>query len=59
MWCARGATLEQAAIWDVALHVRAGERLVTKFGELGYLAREIATEIPLLMHSLCKECLPT
>ncbi|WP_019142270.1 NAD(P)H-hydrate dehydratase [Noviherbaspirillum massiliense] len=50
---ARGAQLEQAAAWGVALHARAGERLAERFGPLGYLAREIPAEIPALMHALC------
>jgi ADP-dependent NAD(P)H-hydrate dehydratase len=49
---ARGATLEQAAAWGVALHARAGERLARRVGPIGYLAREIADEIPALMQSL-------
>lgn len=47
---ARGATLEQAAAWGVALHARAGERLAQQHGTLGYLARELAQEVPRLMH---------
>jgi hydroxyethylthiazole kinase-like uncharacterized protein yjeF len=49
---ARGATLEQAAAWGVALHAMAGEQLSLKHGPLGYLAREISTEIPALLRSL-------
>ncbi len=49
---ARGAALEQAAAWGVALHAHAGERLAEKFGPLGFLARELLPEIPTLMHSL-------
>jgi len=49
---ARGATLEQAACWGVALHARAGERLAERMGVLGYLAREIADEIPALLESV-------
>ncbi|HEU5436954.1 MAG TPA: NAD(P)H-hydrate dehydratase [Telluria sp.] len=46
---ARGAALEQAACWGVALHARAGERLAARMGVLGYLAREIPGEIPALL----------
>jgi ADP-dependent NAD(P)H-hydrate dehydratase len=46
---ARGAALEQAACWGVALHARAGERLAARLGVLGYLAREIPDEIPALL----------
>ena len=49
---ARGATLEQAACWGVALHARAGERLAERMGVLGYLAREIPNEIPALLESV-------
>jgi len=46
---ARGATAEQAAVWGVWLHARAGAALEKKMGPVGYLAREIAREIPALM----------
>ncbi|MEO8629451.1 MAG: NAD(P)H-hydrate dehydratase [Betaproteobacteria bacterium] len=49
---ARGAALEQAAAWGVALHALAGEQLVEKFGPLGFLARELLPEIAPLLHSL-------
>lgn len=49
---ARGATLEQASCWGVALHARAGERLASRMGVLGYLAREIPAEIPALLESV-------
>jgi hydroxyethylthiazole kinase-like uncharacterized protein yjeF len=49
---ARGATLEQAAAWGVALHAMAGEQLALKHGPLGYLAREISNEIPALLRTL-------
>ncbi|CUA82884.1 yjeF C-terminal region, hydroxyethylthiazole kinase-related [Gulbenkiania indica] len=52
---ARGAPLTQACAWGVALHARAGERLAERKGPLGYLAREILDEIPLLMHSLAHQ----
>jgi ADP-dependent NAD(P)H-hydrate dehydratase len=49
---ARGATPEQAAVWGVALHARAGEALARKQGTLGFLARELAAEVPALMEQL-------
>lgn len=49
---ARGASLEQACVWGVALHARAGELLAERIGPLGYLAREIPEQIPMLMHAL-------
>lgn len=50
---ARGATLEQAAIWGVRLHAEAGRRLAEHVGSVGFLAREIADEIPAALAALC------
>jgi len=52
---ARGATLEQAAAWGVALHAAAGEQLALRCGPLGYLAREIAAEVPALLRVLAAQ----
>jgi hydroxyethylthiazole kinase-like uncharacterized protein yjeF len=41
---ARGAVPEQAAVWAVALHARMGDALGSRFGAVGYLARELAAE---------------
>jgi len=49
---ARGAPLEQAAAWGVRLHARAGERLAARMGPLGYLARELSYEVPMLLELL-------
>lgn len=49
---ARGTALEAAALWGVALHARAGERLAGKLGVIGYLARELPGEVPALMAAL-------
>lgn len=49
---ARGASLEQAAAWGVVIHALAAERLEARLGPLGYMAREIAGEIPGLLHEL-------
>jgi NAD(P)H-hydrate repair Nnr-like enzyme with NAD(P)H-hydrate dehydratase domain len=48
---ARGAAPEQAVAWGVALHARAGQALAQRLGTLGYLARELAGEVPALMES--------
>ncbi len=48
----RGASADQAAIWGVALHARAGVRLAERSGPLGYLARDLSAEVPALMASL-------
>ena len=49
---ARGASAEQAAVWGVALHARAGEQLAASSGPLGYLARDLSAEVPALMGAL-------
>jgi hydroxyethylthiazole kinase-like uncharacterized protein yjeF len=46
---ARGAEPAQAAVWAGHLHGRAGERLSARLGPLGYLARELAPEVPALL----------
>ncbi len=48
---ARGAVPVRAAIWGVALHARAGTRLAQRIG-LGFLARELPSEIPPLLREL-------
>lgn len=50
--CARGADPLKAAIWAVAVHARAGENLAKKLGPIGYLAREIIDEIPLVLRQI-------
>ena len=49
---ARGATLDQAAVWAVYLHGSAGNRLKRRVGTIGFLARELCDEIAPLMNSL-------
>jgi ADP-dependent NAD(P)H-hydrate dehydratase len=49
---ARGASLEQAAVWGVALHARAGDALASRVGPLGYLASELLREVPAVAHEL-------
>jgi ADP-dependent NAD(P)H-hydrate dehydratase len=48
---ARGATPVQAAAWGVHLHAKAGEACARSRGPLGYLARELAAEVPPLLAS--------
>jgi hydroxyethylthiazole kinase-like uncharacterized protein yjeF len=43
---ARGCDPAQAAVWGVALHGRAGARLSKRHATIGFLAREIAWELP-------------
>ncbi|MBC5784139.1 NAD(P)H-hydrate dehydratase [Ramlibacter sp. USB13] len=49
---ARGASPEHAAAWGVALHARAGAALAQRYGRVGYLARDLAAEVPPLMEGL-------
>lgn len=50
---ARGAPPFAAAAWGVYLHGQAGVRLSQSVGPLGFLAREIAAEIPPILAELC------
>jgi ADP-dependent NAD(P)H-hydrate dehydratase len=52
---ARGATVEQAAVWGVALHAAAGSALAARTGTIGYLASELATEVPALMQGFSRD----
>ena len=49
--CARGGEPLQAAVFGVSVHARAGEKLARRVGPIGYLAREILSEIPKLIPS--------
>lgn len=46
---AGGASPEQAACWGTAVHGAAGDRLAARVGPLGYLARELADEVPAVL----------
>jgi ADP-dependent NAD(P)H-hydrate dehydratase len=46
---ARGAAPVAALLWSVWLHGEAGARLKERIGPIGFLAREIADEIPALL----------
>jgi ADP-dependent NAD(P)H-hydrate dehydratase len=52
---ARGASSTQAAAWAVRLHGKAGEQLSSRCGPVGFLAREIAPEVPRLMAELAAQ----
>jgi len=56
---ARGAPLAQAAVWGVALHGRAGVALAARIGSPGYLARELAAQVPALLRALAQSDLPS
>ena len=46
---ARGTTPEAAALWSVYVHGEAGRRLARRYGGIGFLAREISTEVPCIL----------
>lgn len=48
----RCAEPEQAAVWGAHLHGSAGDRLAKQVGTLGFLAREIAGQVPALIDEL-------
>lgn len=49
---ARGTTDAQAACWGSHLHAAAADRLASRLGPLGFLARELADQLPALMLEL-------
>jgi ADP-dependent NAD(P)H-hydrate dehydratase len=49
---ARGADADQAACWGTYLHAAAGDRLSARIGPLGFLARELLDELPVLLSEL-------
>lgn len=53
-FAARGLAPEQAAAWGVVMHARAGKNLGRRVGPLGYLARELAGEVPGLIRKLAR-----
>ncbi|MCK6065071.1 MULTISPECIES: NAD(P)H-hydrate dehydratase [Microbacterium] len=50
-FAARGTGLAQAAVWGSWVHARAGDRLTERLG-LGFLARELAAELPLALREV-------
>ncbi|CAO4185206.1 ADP-dependent (S)-NAD(P)H-hydrate dehydratase [Methylorubrum aminovorans] len=49
---ARGAEATRAALWGVYLHGQAGRRLAERVGPVGFLAREIADEVPAILREV-------
>lgn len=49
---ARGAGHAQALAWGVHSHAAAGDALAARMGRVGYLARELVDELPLVLGSL-------
>lgn len=48
----RGASPLQATLWAKHVHASAGDVLAARWGRVGYLADEIAHELPLILRSL-------
>lgn len=46
MLLSRGAEPAQVACWAAYLHAASGQRLIPRFGRLGFLARELLDEAP-------------
>ena len=46
---ARGASADQAACWGTFLHAVAGDRLAARVGRLGFLARELVDQLPIVL----------
>lgn len=49
---ARGAEPAQAACWATHIHAAAGDRLSAKVGTLGFLARELVDQLPVVISEL-------
>ncbi len=49
---ARGAHPAQAAVWGAHLHGSAGDRLTARLGPTGFLARELAVQVPQVLAEL-------
>jgi len=49
---ARGADAMRAALWGVHLHGEAGRRLAERDGPLGFLARDLAGEVPAMLRDI-------
>jgi hydroxyethylthiazole kinase-like uncharacterized protein yjeF len=49
---ARGADPLQAGVWAAYLHGRAGERLASAVGRLGFLARELPVQVPAVIDEI-------
>lgn len=47
---ARGAEPPRAAAWGVFLHGEAGNALARRHGAVGFLARELAAQVPRILH---------
>lgn len=56
---ARGAPPAQACAWGVVLHAHAGARLAARYGEVGFLARELPGELPAALQALQAPALRT
>ena len=48
----RAGDAEQAAVWGTHVHAAAGDRLAARVGSLGFLARELLPELPVVLSEL-------
>ncbi|WP_375423491.1 NAD(P)H-hydrate dehydratase [uncultured Friedmanniella sp.] len=48
----RAGDADQAAVWGTHVHAAAGDRLAARVGALGFLARELLTELPVVLSEL-------
>lgn len=51
----RGADAVQAAVWAAYVHATVGDRLAARVGPVGYLARELLDEVPVLLAELAPQ----
>lgn len=51
---ARTADALSAAVWGLAMHGAAGDRLAARIGRVGFLARELLDELPGCLHDLTR-----
>ncbi|MBY0338101.1 MAG: NAD(P)H-hydrate dehydratase [Acetobacteraceae bacterium] len=51
---ARGAAPLTATLWAVFLHAEAGARLARRLGPVGYLARELLAEVPVILREMAE-----
>jgi hydroxyethylthiazole kinase-like uncharacterized protein yjeF len=49
---ARGSEAAQAAVWAAHLHGRAGERLASTVGRIGFLARDLPGQVPTVLSEI-------
>jgi len=48
----RGAEPDRAAVWASHVHASAGDTLAARYGRIGYLARDLLPELPVVLSAL-------